>query len=113
MNATLMPTIRILQDFSHAARLSKYIMKRWQETQSEGCVSAWGRWRDSESESCVSALERWREIGSEGCVSAWERWRESESEGCVSAWRGRETESKCRVSELRGCPPNSREGCWC
>ena len=68
MNATLMSRTRILQDFSHAARLSKYIMKRWQETQSEGCVSAW-------------------------------RWRE--------------TESKCRVSELRGCRPNSREGCWC
>ena len=84
MNATLMSRIRILQDFSHAARLSKYIMKRWQETQSEGCVSAWGRWRESESEGCVSALERWREIGSEGCVS-----------------------------ELRGCRPNSREGCWC
>ena len=36
-----------------------------------------------------SASGRWQETESEGCVSAFGHWQETESEGCVSAWRWR------------------------
>ena len=67
----------------------------WQETQFEGCVSAW-RWQEIEFKWCVSALGRWQETESEGCASAWRRRQKSEFEGCVSEfgrWQEAESES--------------------
>ena len=48
-----------------------------QETEFEGCESVW-RWQETESEGSVSASGRWQETESEGSVPASGRWQETE-----------------------------------
>ena len=44
---------------------------------------------------------RWQESDLEGCVSAWQCWRESECEGRLLEWHGQDTEPESHVSEYR------------